>query len=63
MQETWFTEPNTFGRAIAGGKLSEKLRNTWRTVKRSSLPEKVTVVEEEFIDDEGDNLPHMYPHC
>nr|XP_047146856.1 uncharacterized protein LOC124819367 isoform X3 [Hydra vulgaris] len=30
--ETWYTAP-TFKKSIAGGKLTEKLRNTWRNIK------------------------------
>ena len=30
IQEVWYTPPKAGGKKIAGGKLVEKLRNTWR---------------------------------
>lgn len=32
-KETWYTAPSPSGKSISGGKLPEKLRNTWRTLK------------------------------
>ncbi len=32
VQETWYTAPKTGGKKISGGKIPEKLRNTWRTL-------------------------------
>jgi len=33
MQEVWYTPPKCGGKKIAGGKLVEKLRNTWRCLQ------------------------------
>jgi hypothetical protein len=36
LQETWYTPPSK-QQSIAGGKLSEKLRNTWRNITKAGL--------------------------
>lgn len=52
-QETWYVPPSKVNK-IAGGKLVEKLRNTWRQIKSSMTPESSQSKETSAsIDDDG----------
>nr|XP_047131141.1 uncharacterized protein LOC124810388 isoform X2 [Hydra vulgaris] len=57
--ETWYTAP-TFKKSIAGGKLTEKLRNTWRNIKSvgilKSSNDQQLVEEHDSSDEEAHKM-------
>jgi len=48
----WYTPPKAGGKKIAGGKLTEKLRNTWRMLKQHDPGQRST--DTSFADDDID---------
>jgi len=59
LQETWYTPPKASGKKIAGGKLVEKLRNTWRCLQHLKLTNSATVSDPSVFDDNSG----MYLTC